>query len=266
MSPAVESERSQSETLAAAAAIAQEAGSRLLGTHEDDVVGRKEDGSVVSDADVRSDAFIRAALADAFPRDEVVSEEDSTMYSGGARVWVVDPLDGSANYVQGLPVWGVSMALVEEGRPVLAVSHFPTMALTFLAERGQGAWEGSRRLVAGDHRDTGANDLVVHCSRTTRRYEFELDVKPRILGCASLSYALVAAGIARASIEATARLWDLAAGWLLVEVAGGVVATLDEERVWPLTAGDYAQRGFATLAAVDRQHFDAMRAALVARL
>jgi fructose-1,6-bisphosphatase/inositol monophosphatase family enzyme len=236
--------------LQAALDAAREAGRALLGA-EPGRLSRKDDGSVVSEADLLADALICARLATAFPGDAILSEESRSWYGGDQRVWVVDPLDGSANFVQRVPIWGVSLALIVGGRPVLGVSHYPTLDLTFAALAGRGAWDARHRLRSAAHLDTGANDLVFHCSRTPEQYRLSLVAKTRVLGCSSLSYALVAHGAARGSIDATARVWDLAAGWLLVEEAGGAIEMLAGQPVWPLGAGDYAGVGFATVAAVD---------------
>jgi myo-inositol-1(or 4)-monophosphatase len=237
------------DALRAATEVAHEAGSFLLDVFGTVTAERKHDGSLVSAADREADRRITAGLAAAFPGDAVLSEESGTGCASTDRLWVVDPLDGTTNYCQGVPLWGVSLALVEHGRPVLAVCHFPTLRLTFQAMRGGGAWESGRRLYAASAVGVGADDVVAYCSRTARRYDLALEARGRTLGSAVLDYALVAAGTFPISLEATAHVWDLAAGWLLVEEAGGVVRTLDGEPVWPLRPGEYRDRVFPTVAA-----------------
>jgi myo-inositol-1(or 4)-monophosphatase len=235
--------------LEVAHASALEVGRFLLGAFGT-VKGRpKADGTLVSAADLEADARLTRALCAAFPADEIVSEEGGTRYAGARRVWIVDPLDGTSNYCQGVPIWGVTLALVEDGRPVVGVSHFPTLDLTFAGVRGAGAWEGNRRLHAGGRGAISPDDLIAHCSQTLTRFELQLGGRERIFGSSALNYALVAAGAARASIEITARLWDLAAGWLLIEEAGGAIDTLGGPAVWPLEAADYGVRTYQTLAA-----------------
>jgi myo-inositol-1(or 4)-monophosphatase len=245
--------------LAVACSAAEAAGAYLLGVFGESEGRPKADGSLVTDADVASDQLIAARLSESFPGDAVLSEELSTHYDGADRVWIVDPLDGTANFCHGVPMWGVTLALVEDGRPVIGVSHFPCLRLTFTAVRGEGAWQGTRRLNAATISHLGANDLVAHCSRTPSRYDISLDGKGRILGSEALNLALVASGAVQASIAATAHVWDLAAGWLLVEEAGGAMALLDGGTVWPLPAADYADRAFATVATGNAALMDSIR-------
>lgn len=248
--------------LVEARAVAVEVGDLLLDAFGR-VTGRpKADGSLVTEADLAADGYISERLLAAFPGDAVLSEEGAKDYRGEQRVWVVDPLDGTSNYCHGVPMWGVSLALVEEGRPVVAVSHFPCLRLSFWAAAGQGAWADGRRLgtVASPH--LAATDLVTFCSRTPQRYDLQLAGQGRMLGCETLNLALVAAGAVHASLAATSGLWDLAAGWLLVEEAGGLIQTLDDQPVWPLAAVDYGRRSFATVAAGNAELMASVRAGL----
>jgi myo-inositol-1(or 4)-monophosphatase len=235
--------------LALALALAVETG-LALEQRFGQVVGRlKPDGSLVSEADLAADGFIRHRLGLACPADGVISEEGEAVHAGQDRVWVVDPLDGTSNYLHGVPMWGVSIALLEAGRPVVGVSVFPSLGLAFRASLGGGAWEGGRRLVSAAGPRLGAQDLVTYCSRTPRRFDLRLPSKGRMLGSETLHLALVAAGATQGSLSATSFLWDLAAGWLLVEEAGGRMEVLDGPAPWPLATGAYAERSFATLAA-----------------
>lgn len=251
--------------LAVAREVAESAGAYLLDMFGTVTGERKSDGTLVTVADIESNRRIIQGLQAAFPGDEIVSEELGTQYAGGRRVWIVDPLDGTSNYCHKVPVWGTTLALVEDGRPVVGVSHFPTLGFTCLATRGGGAWEKERRMVVGQGQALSEDDLIAHCSRTLKQYQLNLPAKGRMLGSAALNYALVAAGAVRASIENTARIWDLAAGWLLVEEAGGVVDTLDGRPIWPLAPGDYGSRAYATLAASNPDVFAETRAGVRAR-
>ena len=253
---------SRRDELDAALRIARQVGANLLHFNQALAADRKVDGSLVTAADVAADRSIASYLADRFPDDAVVSEEVSTAYEGQRRVWVVDPLDGTSNFAQRVPIWGVSLALIEEGRPVVGVSHFPTMHLTFSGVRGVGAWEQGRPLVTPD---TAAEPMIAQCSRTPNMFKVDVREKPRILGSATFSYALVAAGAVRSSIAATARLWDLAAGWLLIEEAGGTIGMLTGSSPWPLEPGDYAGRGFSTLAAVSAEEYAVVRSRISPR-
>ena len=193
----------RSAELALALDVATAAGEQLLTTFGR-VTGRpKPDGSPVTDADLAADALIAGRLNAAFPADAVLSEESTTTFGGESRVWVVDPLDGTSNYCHGVPLWGVSLALVERGRPVVAVSHFPCLRHTFWAVAGHGAWDGQRRLGAVASPAISDDDLVTFCSRMPRRFDLHLAGRGRMLGSETLSLALVAAGAVHASLAAT---------------------------------------------------------------
>lgn len=248
-----------------ARAAAEEAGTELSALFGRVSAERKADGTLVTEADAAADALITRRLRVAFPGDELLGEESGTRYHGGRRVWVFDPLDGTTNYASGVPVWGVTLALVEGGRPVLGVSLFPQLGLRFLAIRGRGAWLGEQRLATRRSIEFGAEQLIAHCSRTPRYYALDVEARRRVLGSSALNFALVASGTFRGAVCATPRLWDLAAGWLLVEEAGGTVHPLDGDSPWPLAMRDYEGQGFPTLVAGSPEIHDALRERVRAR-
>lgn len=206
----------------------------------------KAPGDWVSDVDTTSEQAVRVSLAQAAPDLPFFGEE-----GGGTRQrlgWYVDPLDGTANFLHGLPVVAVSVALVDDGRPVVGVVHAPLLDLTFTARRGSGArCNGgaiavSRRPVPQSVCATGfpfrakkerlPSYLPVFESALV---EFE-DL--RRAGAASLDLAWTAAGVFDGYFEQALGTWDVAAGGLLVEEAGGRVTDWQgDDRGW-LDSGD----------------------------
>jgi myo-inositol-1(or 4)-monophosphatase len=195
-------------------------------------VREKRPGDLVSDADFASERSIREALTHAAPDIAFFGEEE-----GGRRAevgWFVDPLDGTANFVHGFPVVGVSIALVERRAPVLGVVHAPMLNLLYTARRGGGAWcngepvHVSDRPVASAICATGfpfrakAQRLPEYFPVFERalRDEFE-DL--RRAGSASLDLAWTAAGVFDGYFEQNLSTWDVAAGGVIVREAGGVV-------------------------------------------
>lgn len=185
---------------------------------------------LVTEYDRRSEAIIVERLAAAFPDDAVIAEEGGAHSGSGAR-WYVDPLDGTTNFAHGLPFFAVSIARVSDGQSDLAIVHAPILRMTFTAVRGGGAFCNDRRLhvseVASLDRamlatgfptdrtttgDTNFPQFIAIKSRTraVRRY-----------GSSALDQALVAAGTFDGFWEMKLKAWDLAAGSLLVEEAGG---------------------------------------------
>ncbi|MEO8083231.1 MAG: inositol monophosphatase family protein [Ardenticatenales bacterium] len=248
-----------------ARSVAADAAALLLGRRGDQAICRKPDGSIVTAADISADNLIASRLHAAFPDDAILSEEAAARFDGG-RTWVVDPLDGTTNFAAGLPVWGVTMALLENGVPTVGVSVFPCLGLDYTAILGGGAWEGTRRLgPAGDPSPhLGPDDLIAQCSRTAARFALDLPAARRSLGSTAFHLAMVAAGTCRASVTVDAGIWDVAAGWLLVSEAGGTVADEDGRSPWPLDRGDWSMRRVTTLAAGDAPSYAAVRRAMAA--
>ena len=199
-------------------------------------VGYKGKDSPVTVADRDANQKIHDLLQGQFPQDGWLSEEtvDSPARLSYRRVWVVDPLDGTKEFIEKIPEFAVSIALVEEGVPILGVVYNPLQDQLFWAARGQGAWLGNRRLFVSS--TTQLADAMILSSRSeTKRgewAEFESLFHTRPMG--SIAYKL--AVIALAEADATFTLvpkneWDICAGTLLVEEAGGKVTHLNGQPV-----------------------------------
>lgn len=180
--------------------------------------------------------FIRARINQAWPDDAVLGEEDgaSEGLASAARIWIIDPIDGTANYTRSIAHYCVSIGLVEHGVPALGALHDPSHERLYHAERGGGAWmsEGGgapRRLQVSAVAALGA--ATVECGWSLRRPQAEyLAMLTRVLdaGCAfrragsgALGLADVAAGRTEGYCELHINSWDCAAGVLLVTEAGG---------------------------------------------
>jgi myo-inositol-1(or 4)-monophosphatase len=242
--------------------LADAAGERLLSWFGKASAGTKGDGSVVTDADLEVDRLIHQAVAEAWPEHGVLSEEISQLYAGASYTWVVDPLDGTTNFANGLAHWGSSIALLHQHEPLLAVIDFPLLQQRFSAVRGQGAWLDGRLLTVPPHAALHGNQLFTTDSRAFRFLEVRLPVKARILGAAAYDMSAVAAGVAVACMETTPKVWDLAAAWLLAEEAGVAAGTLfDGPPVFPLIPGqDYGRRVYPLLLAASPELWQQFRA------
>lgn len=265
------------QDVATARAVAAEAAALLVGHTGHPAVCHKPDGSIVTAADIASDRLIAARLHAACPGDTILSEESTAHFEGG-RTWVIDPLDGTTNFAAGLPIWGVTLALLEDGVPTVGVSVFPRLGLDFTAIAGGGAFVGSARLSphrlrrpaagqANGHGPSprlgiGPDDLIAQCSRTASRWQLHLPATRRTLGSTAFHLALVASGTCRASVTMDAGIWDVAAGWLLVTETGGTVSDDAGMSPWPLAAGDWSQRRISTIAAADAASHGAVRRAI----
>ncbi len=234
--------------LGAVAEAAARAGGRVVAEHFGRLaagVHSKAPGDYVSEVDLRSEETVREALAKDAPEIAFFGEE-----GGGSRGdlwWVVDPLDGTANFLHGFPIVGVSVALVEAGRPVAGAVHAPMLGETYTAVRGGGAFRDGRpvrvaqRPPASAICNTGFPFKRKHRLDDYRRVfegAFLALEDLRRAGAASLDLAWTAAGVFDGFFEIGLGSWDVAAGALLVAEAGGVVTDwAGDDEAW-LASGD----------------------------
>ncbi len=219
-------------------------------------VTEKADGTPVTDADTHVDDRLREHLAAAFPHHGVLSEERGTVAPDTEWTWVIDPVDGTSNYTNGLPYWCISVALLQHGEPVLGVIDAPALGRRYTALVGRGAWLQARwTSLDGEQQRSTTRPLEVRSpvdwrdpthghvpvmltSGTAKRARGAgLALNPRVMGSTALDIALVAEGVAAASIAVEPKVWDIAAGALLVREAGGAVVTIEREPLLPLTRG-----------------------------
>jgi len=183
-------------------------------------------------ADRTADRIIMERVRAAFPADGWLSEEDSLAPTTEvvSRTWVVDPLDGTREFVKGIPEFAVSIALIEEGRPVVAVVYNPINDLLVAATRGGGVSGGPRPETTQHALELGQARVLASRSEVSRGQWAQFEGAFEIVPTGSIAYklALVAFGIADATVSlAPKHGWDICAGVLLVEEAGGRVSDLD---------------------------------------
>jgi len=177
----------------------------------------KEDRTVLTEADLAADRFLTQAIQAAFPEDYILSEEMNTQAPmTGQPVWVIDPLDGTTNFSLGVHYWGVSIARVVNGWPETAAVYFPVIDELYTAQRGAGSFLNGDRLKTTPF-DPSLPNLFFCCSRTYQHYRVKLRIKHRILGAAAYNFCAIASGRAKVGFEVTPKLWDIAAGGLLID-------------------------------------------------
>jgi myo-inositol-1(or 4)-monophosphatase len=236
------------DALLAAATHAAAAGAAIVLDAFGDAsnVRTKGPGDWVSDADTSSEHAIRELLHDAAPELAFFGEE-----TGGDRAevgWFVDPLDGTANFVHGFPVVGVSIGLVAEGRPVVGVVHAPMLGRVYAARLGGGATCNGAPIRVSTRDPEQAICATGFPFRSKRdRLPQYFPVFERALltfedlrraGAASLDLSWTGAGVLDGYFEQALGTWDVAAGSLLVREAGGVVTDWQgDDRAW-LHSGD----------------------------
>ena len=189
---------------------------------------RKADGSLVTPADQDAERFIREHVQARWPQDGIVGEELLGASDLAApRVWCVDPIDGTHNFVAGLPLWAVSIGLCEAGQPTLGVVHAPLLNLTFTGAQGQGAFVNGRPLLPSRDAEILPNDLIGFTTEAEETIKLRLPHKSRNLGCGALHACYVAAGVFKGAMFTHWGVWDLAAGLAIAAQVGAVARTLD---------------------------------------
>jgi histidinol-phosphatase len=201
-------------------------------------VETKPDLTPVSDADKAAEELVRTQLRRTRPRDAVVGEEFGST-GHGSRQWVVDPIDGTKNFVRGVPVWATLLALLDGGEPVVGVVSAPALGRRWWAARGTGAWTGrslssARRLHVSAVADLADASLsysdLREWERAGRREEF-LALQDQVWRTRAYgdfwSYMLVAEGGVDVATEPRLELYDMAALDVIVREAGGRFTSLD---------------------------------------
>ena len=238
--------------LAFAREVAHEGGRIAVKQFRHSHVRRKADGTLVTQTDELIDRYIADKIAATFADHRVLSEEQSTHFDPGYPFsWVVDPVDGTTNFARGLPVWGISVALLYEGAPLLGVVNFPLVGEEFWAVRTQGAWRSGIRIQTNTDAAPDDEQLLMKCTRTERQFALTTPLKSRVMGSAAYHLCKVADGTALAAIETTPKVWDLAAAHLIVQEAGGVINSVGGAPIFPLPAAarDYGAVAWQTVAA-----------------
>ncbi|WP_413718574.1 inositol monophosphatase family protein [Silicimonas sp. MF1-12-2] len=204
-------------------------------------VSSKGAGDFVSRADIAAEQIVRDMLMEARPNYGWVGEESEAQEGKDpTRRWIVDPLDGTTNFLHGMPHWCVSIALEHKGEIVSAVIFDPAKDEMFVAEKGQGAWLNDTRMRVSD-RGRMIESVFATGLPFGGRAELPETLKDlaRLLpatagvrrwGAAALDLAYVAAGRYEGYWERGLNIWDIAAGVLIVKEAGGFVEAIESDR------------------------------------
>lgn len=205
--------------------ITHRAGEIALSYYGRVIPSEKPDHSFVTEADKVVEDFLRAELAKHFPGVEVLGEE---VEQGVKKdmAWVIDPIDGTANFVAGVPIWAVSVGLVENGIPTMGAVYYPAYNEIYLAQQGKGAWLNEKRIFARQDGIIRHDDLLGLSTLSIKRMKVNLPCKVRSLGTAVACFTFVAKGSFIGGVLTDNRVWDIAAGWIIAKEAGAEVVYL----------------------------------------
>jgi myo-inositol-1(or 4)-monophosphatase len=258
------------DDLKTAVQIARQAGQLVLDHYGKVARLTKRCDEAVSEADRASQRLIVAALKAKYPGDGIVGEENDTgdaitfeVRDPAGRNWVIDPIDGTNNYLGGLGIFAVSIGLLVAGQPVLGVVHDVTRRQSYAAARGHGAWLDDKPIKALQT-PMGSNSILMLTSNLLHesgklppwatRWIGQTDWKIRILGSAAIEAATVAEGVAHAAITLNGKLWDVTAPAAIVIEAGGVVTSPSGKNIFPFDLRGYSGAKVPFLAAGKSAH------------
>ncbi len=210
-----------------AAAVARER-SDLVKPHE------KPNMSYVTDLDLALEQFLRERIGRQFPDDRLTGEEYAASGGTGPRRWSIDPIDGTGNLVHGLPMWAISIGLIEDGEPVLGVIAIPPLKELFWATRGGGAWRDGHRLTAHDAEVFHEQDNVCLGTNAMRTVDpRSLTGRLRDIGSACCELVFTACNRLQTSTFLGEQAHDVAAGSVIVSEAGCGFATIEGRILTP---------------------------------
>ena len=214
----------------------------LQGLRQELTVETKSDGSFVTEVDRLIETTLRARLSERFPDHDILGEEYGATVGSSLTRWYLDPIDGTHNFMRGVPLFGMLIAVERDGEIQVGVISAPALGQRWWASRGEGAWtigggrRERRRLHVSGRADLDAAQVLfrsvtdMHASRVAAGFDALLPTVWRERGFGDFwGYALVAEGAAEAMMERDLAPWDLAAPSIVVEEAGGS----DHRFRWP---------------------------------
>ncbi|MCD6413690.1 MAG: inositol monophosphatase [Elusimicrobia bacterium] len=206
----------------------------------------KKDHSLVSDIDLKAEKKVVSMIKKNFPEDGIVTEESEEINARNRFFWIIDPLDGTHNYIKGIDIFGTSIAVCESGCVMAGVICLPMSNRIYWARQGLGAFCNGRRISVSKRK----------MKEATMFFDSSLSKKPeimfpslknlsdkvfniRMLGSTVAGLCSVAEGLAECEVEFCDRVWDFAAGLLIIEEAGGVATDLTGGK-WDIDMVGYA--------------------------
>ena len=221
----------------------------------------KPDGTLITECDRWSDQTIVKGLEKIANGEGVLSEEGNKSIPSSNEYWVVDPLDGTTNFAAGIPYWAISIARFTNGQPETAFLDIPALKKRILAIRGKGVWLNNKPLKR-ESRFKKNSDCISLCSRSIKvlqmKPEQSFPGKIRLLGVSSLNMTSVAIGQTIAALEATPKIWDIAAAWLILEELNCLIDWLDTNPKDICSGTDLTSVNFPLLTASSEDHLNKM--------
>ena len=221
-----------------ALSAAKEAGKVLLKHYEKKEIGKeKTNRTLVSKADIGANKAIIKIIKKNFPQHSILSEETPFEDNNSDYKWVIDPLDGTHNFLHDIPLFGTSIALERKNEIILGILHFPILKLTAIAEKGKGAYVNGKKIKVSGRKNLEHSFIAFEYAYTNRKEKINFlskfvntAIDLRNFGSAIYDLLLVACGKCDGFVILSTHEWDIAAGFLLVEESGGKITGLKGEK------------------------------------
>lgn len=201
--------------------------------HDINIV-RKADGSLATNVDIENELFLKQELLKIMPQAGFIAEESGCENGQFDFIWVIDPLDGTKNFIKGIPYFCICIALTFRGNPIVGAIYNPVSKDFYYAEKGYGAWLNGMQKLKMQKNDVEIKDVVVvvdenqfqrmKLQQEAQSLSRRLQVSNRNFGSAGLETAYIAAGHIDYMVFENAPWWDVVAGTLLIQEAGGFVS------------------------------------------
>lgn len=208
-----------------------------------EVTSKSSVNDLVTEADKNAETAIFSVIRENFPQHFILSEESGELVTDSNVKWIIDPLDGTVNFAHGIPICCVSIGVEQDGEMILGAVYNPFLNEFFFAEKGQGAYLNDKRIHVSSKAEMNKACMVTGFPYTWGEYThspievFEYFVKQgqpvRRLGSAAIDLCWVATGRFDGYYEHSLNAWDAAAGFLMVEEAGGKVTDFKGNRYSP---------------------------------
>ncbi len=210
--------------------VIQGAGQEALALYGKGRTGMKFDEGLITEAELRLNDYFQNNILAEFPEHRIFRNNQE--YGGYSHeeeryLWVYDPLDGVANFQAGIPIWGLSLALLENFWPVFGVFHMPVTGDLFYAQAGKKAFHGEEEIRVSFQEELDDESLLLIPSRFHQHFRSTFPGKMRVLGSNSAHLCYVAMGRAEAAVLSNESYQDLAAARVIVEAAGAKIFRLD---------------------------------------
>lgn len=218
--------------------IAKNTGDSILKNNNDKriVDTKSNDTDFVTQFDVKVQREIIQGIKHYFPEDNFIAEEEGKASEPVKdNVWIIDPIDGTLNFVHKLPLYCVSIAFFEEKEPIIGVIYWPVARLLFYAAKNIGAYLNENKISVSNNNQL--KDSLVTLGTSTRTAMDLTSVlhdkvqRIRMFGTAALQAAFVGAGFSEAFISVEMKIWDIAAAYVIVKEAGGVITNWNGEEI-----------------------------------